>query len=221
VGEEARYAAYWSNAGVNVAAGEIMLRVDGPPYVLAGTLQTADWMDQFFDVRGTFRTETDEALVPRLHERDERQGSRRVVRAFVYQHDEGLLRIGSTREDALGGDAVTLPLAPSARDAISAIFYARTLPLAPGDRYRIPVNEAGRSVVAEVTVGAREPVTAGGRQVAAIRTDVRLRRRAERRRPTTATLWFSDDSRRLPVALDLDAPFGRVRVELVSYNLLY
>jgi hypothetical protein len=98
------------------------------------------------------------------------------------------------------------------------VFYARTLPLVQGDRYRIPVNEAGRALLVELSVGGRESIAVQGRQVRAIRLEPQLRRRVERRRPVTAVLWLSDDERRVPVAMDIDAAFGRVRLELVSYR---
>jgi hypothetical protein len=215
-GETASYAVYWTSAGVHVAAGQITLAVEGPPYTLAGTLQTAPWMARFFEARDTFRTRTDAALMPQIHERDQREGSRHIVRTFVYLHDEGLVRIGRDAASALGDEGITLPLAANARDAVSAIYYARTLPLADGDRHAIPVNEAGRNLVVELVVAGRERISVQGRETMAIRLDARMRRRAERRRPVTVSLWLADDERRIPVALDLDAAFGRVRVELIN-----
>ncbi len=217
-GETARYAVFWTSAGANLAAGEVTLSVEDPPYMFTGRLETAPWMDRFFETRATFTTRTDAALVPQVHERDERQGSRHVARTFLYHHEERLIRIGRDAADAAGAEAVTLPLAAAARDAVSAIFFARTLPLLPGDRYLIPVNEAGRNLIVELVVGPREQVMVQGREVRAIRLEPLMRRRVERRRPVAATLWISDDGRRVPVALDLDAPFGRVRAELVSYE---
>jgi hypothetical protein len=40
----------------------------------------------------------------------------------------------------------------------------------------------------------------------------------EDRRPILATLWLSQDPLRVPVALEVDAAFGRLRVELVGYR---
>jgi hypothetical protein len=51
-----------------------------------------------------------------------------------------------------------------------------------------------------------------------VRLDPRIRRQVERRRPIVAVLWLSDDERKVPVAMDIDAAFGRVRLELTSYD---
>jgi hypothetical protein len=216
-GERARYAAFWAGAGVNVAAGEIAIEVGDPAYTFVARADTAPWMARFFEAHDTFTTRTDSALLPLLHERDQREGSRHVTRTFVFRHDERIVRIGRDVSHAEGEEGLSLPLAAAARDAISAVFYVRTLPLEPGARYRIPINEAGRSLLLEVSVRGREQVQVQGKTLAAVRLDPVIRRRVERRRPITAALWLSDDDSRVPVAMDVDAAFGRVRLELTSY----
>ncbi|MGH9374399.1 MAG: DUF3108 domain-containing protein, partial [Vicinamibacterales bacterium] len=191
-GETARYSAFWAGGGMNVSAGEITVRVEGPSTFVARG-ETAPWMSRFFEAHDTFTTRTDADLLPVVHERDQHEGSRHLTRAFVYRHSDNIIRIGRDAEHAAGEEGVSLPLAKSARDAISGVFYARTLPLATGDRYLIPVNEAGRNLVVELAVAGRETITVQGREVAAIRLEPRMRRRVERRRPVTATLWVSDD----------------------------
>jgi hypothetical protein len=215
-GETARYNAFWAGAGVNLPAGEITVVVQDPPYILRATGETAPWMARFFEAHDTFTTRTNVELLPQWHERDQREGARHVQRTFVYDHGGRVIRVGRNRDHAASVEGVSLPLAEHARDALSAVFYVRTLPLRDGDRYQVPVNEAGRSMVADVTVAGRESITLQGRQLTAIRLNPVIRRRVERRRPITAVLWLSDDSRKLPLAMDIDAAFGRVRLELIS-----
>jgi hypothetical protein len=109
-------------------------------------------------------------------------------------------------------------MSPRARDAIAALFYVRTLPLTPGTRVRFPVNEAGRNLVVELAVEGIERVYAGGHDVDAIRVTPIMERRVQDRQPLVSTFWLSNDARRVPLILDLDAGFGHVRVELVSYR---
>jgi hypothetical protein len=42
--------------------------------------------------------------------------------------------------------------------------------------------------------------------------------RVQRRQPVTATIWISADGRRVPLAADVEAGFGRVRLKLVDYR---
>jgi hypothetical protein len=217
-GETARYMAFWAGAGMNVAAGEITVTVRQPLYTLVAKADTAPWMARFFEAHDTFTTRTDAQLLPELHERDQREGTRHIARTFVYRHADGVLRIGRDAQHAASEEGVALPLAAWARDAISAVFYTRTLPLMDGNTYRIPVNEAGRSLIVDLKVVGRETIAMQGRQLATIRLDPRLRRRVERRQPVRAMLWLSDDDRKVPVAMDIEAAFGRVRLELISYT---
>jgi hypothetical protein len=54
--------------------------------------------------------------------------------------------------------------------------------------------------------------------VEAIRVTPLVQRRMEDRQSLAATIWLSNDERHLPLILDLEAGFGHVRVELVSYR---
>lgn len=217
-GETTRYSALWAGAGMNVSAGEITLSVESPPYTFVARGDTAPWMTRFFEAHDTFSTKTDARLLPEISARDQREGSRHLERTFLYDHRSGVVRIGRSREAASSEEGISLPLAAGARDVVSAVFYVRTLPMSPGDRYLFPVNEGGRNLVVELTVVGRETIAVQGQQVSAIRAEPKMRRRAERRRPIQASIWFSDDERKVPLALDLDAPFGRVRLELVGYK---
>jgi len=218
VGELARYDVHWDGAGVSLSAGDISIAVEPPTYRLVVTATTAPWVARFFEAQDVFRTRVDEELLPRVHEREQHEGSRHVTRAFVFDGPARIVRTGRTLAEALDQEAVVLPMAPRARDAISALFYVRTLPLRPGERIRFPVNEAGRNLVAEVTVNGVDRITSLNRRVEAIRVTPVLQRRAADRQPLAATIWLSNDDRRLPLILDLDAGFGHMRVELVSYR---
>ena len=141
-----------------------------------------------------------------------------MTRAFVYDEQAHVVRMGRTVNEARGESGVTLPMSPYSRDALAALFYARTLPLDPGSRVRIPVNEAGRNAVVELAVGSPERIEVDGKTTEALRVTPTIERRVDDRRPILATIWLSQDRRRVPVVLELEAAFGRVRVELVGYR---
>ena len=218
VGELARYTVHWGGAGVNLAAGDVSIGVEPPAYRLVVKAATAPWVANFFEAQDVFTTQADAALLPQVHERDQNEGSRHVTRAFVFDDRAHVVRTGRTIDDARGEAAVVLPLSPHARDAVAALFYVRTLPLRAGEHIRFPVNEAGRNLVVELVVDRVEPVSVQGRTVDAIRLMPVVQRRVEDRQPLASTIWLSNDDRRVPLVLDLDAGFGHVRVELVSYQ---
>lgn len=223
-GELARYAVAWGGAGMDVAAGEVTIRVDPGPgsrlsaYRFVIEADTAPWMSRFFEARDRFVTSATGELLPRVHEREQHEGSRHATRAFVFDHAAGVVRQGASVDQAQGERAVALPLAPYARDALTALFYARTLELRPGRRYELPINEAGRSLKLEFAVAARETITVQGRAVESVRLMPTIHQQVQRRQPVTATLWLSVDPRHVPLALEVEAGFGRVRAELIGYH---
>jgi hypothetical protein len=218
VGELAQYRVDWGAAGVNLSAGDISIGVEGPVYRFVVKATTAPWVAKFYEAQDVFATQANGGLYPQVHEREQNEGSRHATRAFIFDAGAHVVRTGRTAAEARADGAVTLPMAPEARDAIAALFYIRTLPLAPGTRVKFPVNEAGRNLVVELVVEGIERVYAEGHNVDALRITPTIERRVQDRQPFVSTLWLSNDARRVPLILDLDAGFGHVRVELVSYR---
>jgi uncharacterized protein DUF3108 len=218
VGELAQYRVDWGGGGVNLSAGDISVAVDAPVYRFVLRATTAPWVAKFYEAQDVFTTQANTNLYPQVHEREQHEGSRNTTRAFIFDDGAHVVRTGRTVAEARADGAVTLPMSPQGRDAIAALFYIRTLPLAPGTRVKFPVNEAGRNLVVELVVEGIERIYAEGHNVDALRITPTIQRRVQDRQPFVSTLWLSNDARRVPLILDLDAGFGHVRVELVSYR---
>jgi hypothetical protein len=107
-----------------------------------------------------------------------------------------------------------LRLWPGARDPLAAFFYLRTLALTPGTSLQVPVNDNGRNLILDVKVVGVERITIGGREQEALRVTPVLRQRLERRQPIDLTVWLSHDARHIPLAADVRAGFGTLRLEL-------
>ena len=230
VGEQARYAVQWLNGPLDLTAGQITLSVvapeardagaggEVPAWVFDVAMETAPWVSRFFEARDRFRTAADAQLRPLLHQRELREGSRSVDRAYACDHAGRRVSTGDSPATARQSGAVTLPLPPGARDAVTALWYVRTMPLAPGYSLAMPLNEAGRNLALTVGVPARETITIDGAAVSALRVEPRFSARVQRRQAIAATLWLSDDARRVPLMVEVEAGFGRVRLKLVDYR---
>lgn len=190
----------------------------GAAWHFEATAATADWMTRIFEARDSFSSLATDALAPIVHLRDIREGSRRLVRAYVFDDARAEVRVGQTVEEATAADALASRLAPGARDAVTALFYARTLPLEVGQEIGIPVNDAGRSLVVRLQVEGRERVPTPWGEADAFRLSPSIERRLERRQGISTTLWITADDWRVPVRLDLEAGFGRIRADLVDYR---
>lgn len=230
VGERAAYDVQWLNGPLDLTAGHITLGVvapeakdlgpagQAPAWVFDVAVETAPWVSRFFEARDRFRTAADAELKPVLHQRELREGRRSVDRAYAYDHAARTVGSGDSPAAAREVSALSLPLPPGARDALTALWYIRTMPLAPGYTLAMPLNEAGRNLALTVTVPARETVEIDGVAVAALRVEPRFTARVQRRQPIETTIWLSDDARRLPLLVEVAAGFGRVRLKLVDYR---
>jgi len=229
-GERARYDVQWLNGPLDLTAGQITLSVvapeprdlgasgEAPAWVFEVGVDTAPWVSRFFEARDRFRTAADTALRPLLHQRELREGRRSVDRVYAYDPAGRRVSSGDTPASARQPGALTLPLPPGARDALTALWYVRTLPLAPGYSVALPLNEAGRNLALTVGVPARETITVDGSQVSALRVEPRFTARIQRRQAIASTLWLSDDARRVPLVVEVAAGFGRLRLKLVDYR---
>ncbi len=230
VGERAAYDVQWLNGPLDLTAGHITLSVvaaetkdrsrsgEVPAWVFEVAVDTAPWVSRFFEAHDRFRTAADARLMPLLHQRELREGRRAVDRAYAYDHARRQVTSGDSPAAAHDGSAMALPLAASARDALTALWYLRSLPVAPGFALAMPINEAGRNLALTVAVPARETITVGGAEVAALRVEPRFTARVERRQAIQSTIWLSDDPRRLPLMVEVAAGFGRLRLKLVDYR---
>ena len=230
VGETATYAVEWVTGPLDLQAGTITLSVvpptladagvddARPSWVFEANAETAQWVSRFFEARDRFRTSASADLLPLMHQRFLREGRRVVDRAYAYDHAGRHVRSADRAATARDGGAMALPLAGYARDSLTALWYVRSLPLAAGATFEVPINEAGRNMKATITVGGPEPVDAAGGPQPAFRVEPRLSTRVQRRQGLDAIIWISVDARRVPLAADITAGFGRVRLKLVDYR---
>jgi hypothetical protein len=186
--------------------------------VFEAAAETTPWVSRFFEARDRFRTSAGADLIPLVHQRFLREGRRVVDRAYAYDHGARNVRSADTAERAREAAAMALPLAAHARDSLTALWYVRTLPLAAGMQFDMPINEAGRNSKATIEVSGPETVEGLTGPQRAFRVQPRLTTRVQRRQAADATIWISDDARRLPLAADITAGFGRVRLKLVDYR---
>ena len=226
-GETARYRVFWRGGSpMSLPAADIVFSVSAPSGALARsgetfqfevTAVTAPWVSGFFEVRDRFLSVTRADLLPTMQVQDLREGRRIIDRVASFDPPRHIVRTANGSAEA-ARTGTELPLSPGARDPLSAFYYARAYPLVAGSTVRIPVNDLGRSLRVELRAGGVETMAAEGRAQSVLRVDGRIEYRLDRRRDMRATLWMTTDTRRIPVRIDVDAPFGSFRAELVEYR---
>jgi Protein of unknown function (DUF3108) len=215
--ERLEYAVKWIGGPVDLAAGKITLEVEkgrstDVAYRFIATAETAPWMARFFEARDRFETEAGVDLLPRTHRRSLREGRRSLDRVYRFDALSGVVRIGPPDSPE---PPVPFRIPAATRDALTMLFYVRTQALANGEEITAPVNDGGRNLIVQIKVVRREPVTLEGRRIDAIRLEPTIVERVPRRDPIQSTVWISDDRRKIVVAVDIAAGFGRLRLELV------
>ena len=218
-GERAVYDVVWIGGPMGIPAGTVVLEVLEPTapvsrYRLAATARTAEWVAPFFEARDRYVTAADRRLLPLWHERSQRHGRRSVDRRYEFDADTGTV----TLQASGAGPPLTLPMPSGTRDALTTFYYIRTLDLARLEGLVLSVNDGGRTRRLQFRVQGPEPVRVGGAERTAIRIDPLITERVPRRAPVTARVWLSDDARRIPMVVEVAAGFGRVRIELRSYE---
>jgi hypothetical protein len=216
-GETALYQVRWLGGPMAIPAGQAIVAAgkagtDG--FDLTAHAMTASWTRSFFEADDAFESRTDSELFPREYRASIHEGRRRLTRTATFDAPGKQVRITSGQ-----GSPVTLPLAPAARDPLSALFYIRTLPLAAAFEERIPIDDAGQRTTLALVVAAADHIVLSGRPYDAWRLEPTLTSPSGRGHPIRAVVWVSRDDRKLPLRMRISAAFGAVELELLSYHV--
>jgi hypothetical protein len=112
------------------------------------------------------------------------------------------------REVGVPGDWVA---PPEPLDELAFLYFLRTAPLQLGQSYSYTrYFKTGYNPIQVNVANARAAVTLpDGKSVSSIPVEVTAR-------GMTMRVWFTDDTRRLPLQMELPLPFGMVSLQLVS-----
>jgi len=216
VGETATYHVRWTSGPMNISAGDATIVVapsTGPEsYRFVVTAKTAPWMARFYEADVRLETTASNRLLPLTYYEAITDGKRRTERRVLFDGSRREMRITS------GGTSITLPLTAEARDPISALFYVRTLPIGAGADIAVPLNDNGRRMKLDLTIGQQETITVGDRSWTAWKVQPQLSERIDRRGAMQIVAWLSADAHRVPLVVEVSAAFGSARLELANYR---
>ncbi len=100
-------------------------------------------------------------------------------------------------------------------DVVSAFYYLRNQPLQVGQKIKLAVNDGSKTTEVEADVQGREPITSGLGMLAALRVEPKVFG-ALYPRKGRMLIWFSDDSRHLPLRIRMTISLGTITGTLVS-----
>ncbi len=212
-GERLTYDVRWSAMLAALTAGTVTLEVteqrtpDGLAFGVVGEARLSETLSRLYQLYYRADTLVDaRTLLPlegSIHSEEGRRQRTKVTRfdrAAQRAHYEIRTATVVTRE-------LAVPM--GVQDALSALYVMRAMPWAPGE-FRIPVSDGGKLYTVVVTVGGREQIrTSLGTQMAR-QASIRVVEDGVGPVDRRLDLWVSDDTRRLPLKIEVDLPIGSV-----------
>ena len=112
-------------------------------------------------------------------------------------------------------------LKDNTHDVLSALYYTRTLPLKEGESFYVRVFDDGKEYLLEIKVFEREEVHIQDQWIPAFKTKIILKTKGIFNRKGDVYIWFSDDSRHIPVQMRCDIFLGFFHVELADVRAFF
>jgi len=109
-----------------------------------------------------------------------------------------------------------LAIAPQTQDALAALYVVRAIPFKAGGKFSIPICDAGETYTAQIQAGTVETIATGIGPVRALRMTPTFPANGPAARGLT--LWLSDDSRKLPVRMQVQVAVGTFDLTLRSVS---
>ncbi len=115
----------------------------------------------------------------------------------------------------------TTKIKPKTHDFVSMIYYVRSLDvskLKKGDSFVIPFYTSGKVIESKVVFAGIEEITVNNKKVKCYAYKPELPEGKLFKQDYPATIWFSTDSKRLPMMIEARMKVGRIKMELLSSN---
>jgi len=104
------------------------------------------------------------------------------------------------------------------QDPLSALYTVRSLVLKPGLQVVLPVLDGGKNFQLEIKVTGSDLISTALGNFSTHRVEVGLRREGIPLTDKRITIWFTNDTRKVPVLASISLPFGAALIELTSQS---
>jgi Protein of unknown function (DUF3108) len=217
----ASYRFGWS--GVTAATGEVhFTKPSNDRFQLEGTGRTIGLVRALWKLEVTYHAVANsQTLAPIETQQSESYRSKKIATHLTFtnngvtrqrREDEGAAAKTTTRDFTL----------PDLFDLHSAALYLRSQPLKKGSVYRLAVYPATNAYLATVTVTGRQKISVRAGTYNAIKLDLQLKRIGKHlelephKKFRHATIWVSDDVKRVILRIEAQIFVGTVFAELQS-----
>ncbi|MDZ7374571.1 MAG: DUF3108 domain-containing protein [candidate division KSB1 bacterium] len=218
VGEKLSYQVRYGR----VNAGSAEMRIEGLAEVrghlcfrAVTTIESNSFFSRFYTVRDYLESLIDsEGVFPWAFEKRLHEGKYRAHVQAQYDHASGIA--------VVNGDTVRIPA--GVQDVLSIFYYVRTQPMEVGKAIEVANHDNKKVAILELRVLRRERVRTEAGEFDAFVIEPRVKETGQQaglfRQKGEAWIWFSADSRRLPVLIKSKMYFGSLTLELAEVEYL-
>lgn len=104
-------------------------------------------------------------------------------------------------------DSHELDVPPCTHDVVGGLYKMRLLAIEPGQSAQVPLTDGKKSVMVRVEAQQREAIKTNAGQFKTVRYEAHLFNNVLYRRTGRVFIWLTDDSRRLPVQVQVRLQF--------------
>lgn len=143
------------------------------------------------------------------------EGRRRVNSDMAFDYAQGRAVVTEKNLVSRINQHKQVPIPPCATDSLSAIFYAASQPMTVGQSFQFPLADATRTVLVTMKVEDHEEVKTPAGTFQTVRVEPTADAGVVKNRGNI-WIWYSDDSRHIPVQMRARLFWGTITFRLTS-----
>ena len=207
------YDVSWTGAKAGTAVHEATFK--GNEMHIVSTTRSAPWLDAFFKVDDraesvVTRGSGDRFGTPKYFRNKINEGSHRRLKEAHFDPQ----RLKVQAKDLLKNTRKTDAISTTTFDSLSSIYYVRSLELMPGKSVYVDIYDFKRTWNTEVKVLRREEITTPLGRFKTLVVKPELKAEGFFARTGDVTIWFTDDTLKIPVKMTTKVKIGKITVML-------
>lgn len=210
VPERLVYEAIWS--GVKAGSAVLEVTQHGDRYRIVNTIGSSGVVSFFFPIDDKLESVITRSGRPVFFRKDIKEGRHRSHRELRFDHTAQSVEARDLEQNTVKRD----PISSWTHDSLSSIYFIRSSDLEVGRTILFDIHDTKRLWNAEARVVKRQEVTTPAGTFRTIMVVSQLTSNGKPSPAGSATFWFTDDSRRIPVKITTKLKVGEITLLLAG-----
>jgi hypothetical protein len=211
--EKYTYSVQWRffSAGTST----VQIQRSGSGEHVTATAASAGFPDKIFHVHDLFNADVDPRFCTLRISKHNEEGPHRRDLNILLNYQRGKSEVDLKDLKTAESKHAEFDIPGCVTDVVTGFFYVASLPLAPGYSQTFPVNDNGKTTDVMIRVEGREKVKGPTGEFQTLRTMAEPLS-GPMKGKGVLWVWFTDDSRRLPVQMKSKLGFATLLFQLQS-----